>query len=112
MSSSSLSSDICIFRFLPLRFCSRPVLDVGSDILELREDLGEEGRFRVDPEHGAAQLVDDADTPVPELVLVRLHQERLQRVAYLVAHVTIRIGKTRKERKSNLKIHSNIYEHE
>ena len=28
-----------------------PVLDVGADVLELGEDLGEEGRFGVDPEH-------------------------------------------------------------
>lgn len=66
---------------------SVPVLDVCPDILELREDLGEEGGLGVDPEHGLAQLVDDVDAAVPELVLVRLDEERFQGVADLVTHV-------------------------
>ena len=81
----SPSSFFVSFLFL---FSSRPVLDVGSDLLELREDLREERGLGIDPEHGAAQLVDDVDAAVPEFVLVRLHEERLQGVADLVAHVT------------------------
>lgn len=57
--------------------------------LQLGEDLGEEGRLGVDPEHGSAEGVDDEETAVPEAVLVVLHQERLQRVADLVAHVRV-----------------------
>ncbi len=63
------------------------VLDVRADILQLGEHLGEEARLGVDPEHGPAQPVDDVDAAVPEAVLVSLHEERLQRVADLVAHV-------------------------
>ncbi len=66
---------------------SIPVLDVGAHVLELGEDLGEERRLRVDPEHGLGEEVDDADAAVPEAVLVALNQERLQGVADLVAHV-------------------------
>ena len=72
---------------LDAAFFSVPVLDVGAHVFELREDFGEERGLGVDPEHGLAQLVDDVDAAVPELVLVRLDQERLQRVADLVAHV-------------------------
>jgi hypothetical protein len=63
------------------------ILDVRPDVLEFGEDLGEETRLRVDPEHRLRQLVDDLDATVPELLLVRLDEERLQRVADLIAHV-------------------------
>ena len=66
----------------------RPVFDVGADVLKFGEDFGEKSRLRVDPQHRLGQLVDDVDAPIPELLLVRLDQERLQRVADLVAHVT------------------------
>ena len=68
-------------------FSARPVLDVGSHVLQLREDLREEPRLGVYPEHRGAQAVDDGDAAVPEALLVRLHKERLQGVTDLVAHV-------------------------
>ena len=78
---------------LDAAFFSVPVLDVGAHVFELREDFGEERGLGVDPEHGLAQLVDDVDAAVPELVLVRLDQEWLQRVADLVAHVAAKKGR-------------------
>lgn len=56
---------------------------------QLREDLGEEGGLRVDLQHVSAQSVDDEEAAVPELLLVVLHQEGLQRVGDLVAHVGV-----------------------
>ena len=67
---------------------SGSVLYVGADIFQLSEDLGEEAGFCVDPQHGSAEAVDDVDAPVPEAILVRFNEERLQGVAYFVAHVT------------------------
>jgi hypothetical protein len=73
-----------------LLLTSWPVLNVCPYVLELCKDLCEEARLRVDPEHWSAQPVDDVHAAVPEAVLVRLDQERLQGVADLVAHVTER----------------------
>ena len=66
---------------------SGSVLNVGSDIFQLGEDLGEEAGLGVDPEHGGAEAIDDVDAPVPEAILVRFNEEWLEGVAYFVAHV-------------------------
>ena len=73
---------------LPSVLRSRPVLYVGTDVLQLGEDLREEAGLGIYPEHGAAEAVDDVDAAVPEAVLVRFDQEWLKWVAYFVAHVT------------------------
>lgn len=57
--------------------------------LQFGEDLGEEARLGVDSQHVRRQPVHDEQASVPELVLGVLHQERLQRVANLVAHVRV-----------------------
>lgn len=63
--------------------------------LELGEDLGEEARLGVDPQHVRRQPVDDDEAPVPELLLGVLDEERLQGVRNLVAHVGVGEVQTR-----------------
>ena len=46
------------------------VFDVGTNFLELSEDLCEEAGLSVNPEHGLAQFVDDGNTSVPEFLLI------------------------------------------
>lgn len=57
--------------------------------LELREYLGEVRGLGVDAQHLCRHGAHDAQAPVPERVPAVLHQERLQRVRYLVAHVRV-----------------------
>ena len=54
---------------------------MGPDTLQLGEDLGEEAGLGVDPQHGSAELVDDCDTSVPELLLVGFHEEGFEWIA-------------------------------
>ena len=54
---------------------------MGPNTLQLSEDLGEEAGLGVDPQHGSAELVDDCDTSVPELLLVSLHEEGFEWIA-------------------------------
>lgn len=67
---------------------SSSVFYVGSDVFQLSEDFREEAGIWVDSQHGCAQLVDDVDASVPKSILVRLHKERFQGVAYFISHVT------------------------
>ena len=62
---------------------------LGPAGLQLREDLREEGGFGVDPQHTPAERVDDVEAAVPEAILGLLHQEGLQRIGDLVAHVRV-----------------------
>ena len=55
----------------------------GSDRLQFGEDVGEEPRIGVDPEHGPAEAADHVHAPVPEPLPAAPDQERLQRVRYL-----------------------------
>lgn len=57
--------------------------------LQFCENLREKSRLAVDSQHFRAQAIDDEETPVPELVLAVLDEERFEGVAYLVAHVTV-----------------------
>ena len=43
------------------------------------------------------ELVDNGDTAIPELLLVRLNKERLEGVADLVPHVAVREIETRQD---------------
>ena len=43
------------------------------------------------------ELVDNGDTAIPELLLVRLNEERLEGVADLVPHVAVREIETRQD---------------
>lgn len=61
----------------------------GAAPLQLGEDLREEGRLTVDPEHLLAEQVHDEEATVPELFPSTIHQERFQRVGYLTAHVRV-----------------------
>ncbi len=58
-------------------------------VLEVLEDLGEEMRVGVDLQHFGTHFVNDPQRALPEHLLVGLHQEGLQRVRDLVAHVRI-----------------------
>ena len=84
--SSKNLFDKTFFRTKSKTLCS--IFDVSPDVFEFGKNLGEESGLGVDPEHGVAQLVDDVHAPVPEPVLVCLHQKGLQRIADFVAHVT------------------------
>ncbi len=44
---------------------------------------------RVKLEHFATHAVDDRQTAIPESILIRLHQEGLERVRNLVSHVGV-----------------------
>lgn len=69
---------------------SGDLVDLGrAEGLELGEDLGEEGRLGVDAEHAPGEGVDDGQAAVPEVLLALLHEEGLQRVGDLVAHVRV-----------------------
>lgn len=57
--------------------------------LQLCEDLSEERRLSVDPEHGAAESVDDGQATIPEPFLVLFHQKRLERIGDFIAHVGV-----------------------
>lgn len=57
--------------------------------LQLCEDLSEERRLSVDPEHGAAESVDDGQATIPEPFLVLFHQKRLERIGDFIAHVRV-----------------------
>lgn len=58
--------------------------------LQLCEDLSKERRLSVDPEHGAAESVDDSQATIPEPFLVLFHQKRLERIGDFIAHVGVR----------------------
>lgn len=74
--------------FLSIIIVSGSVFYVGANIFQLGEDFRKETGIRVDSQHGWAQLVDNVDASVPKSILVRLHEERLQGIAYFVSHVT------------------------
>ncbi len=89
--------------FSPFSFreaSARPVLDVRAHVLELGENLCEVGGLGVDAQHVRGEAVHDGDAAVPEPVLVALHQEGLQRVADLVAHVAAEREKRKLREKS------------
>ena len=57
--------------------------------LQFSEDLREESRFAVNPQHLGAQSIDDQQASIPEFVFAVLDEERFQRVADLVTHVAV-----------------------
>ena len=58
-------------------------------VLEVLEDLREEVGVGVEPQHLRAEPLDEAQTALPEALLVGLHEEGLERVGDLVAHVGV-----------------------
>lgn len=89
--------------------------------LELREYLGEVRGLGVDAQHLGRHGAHDAQAPVPERVPAVLHQERLQRVRYLVAHVRVRQVQAREHHGLQLRLgghplvdqlpHQHVHEH-
>lgn len=58
-------------------------------VFEVLENLGEEVRIGVDLQHFGTHFVNDPQGALPKHLLVGLHQEGLERVRDLVAHVRV-----------------------
>lgn len=58
-------------------------------VLEVLKDLREEVGVGVESQHLRAEPLDEAQAALPEALLVGLHEERLERVGDLVAHVGV-----------------------
>ena len=116
-------SEVGLVGGLVVAVAMRPAAEGGfATCLQFGEDLGEVSGLAVDAQHLGAQPVDDEQAPVPELVLAVLHEEGLQRIADLVAHVAVGQVQARQHRRLELALvrllavnqfaHQHVHEHD